>query len=487
MLTRALPAATRADHWIYAVAITVCVGGLMILARAGGPWFPLDDAYITLHNSKVLLGAPELNFPGTPALAGATSPVHLALLAACSLLLPALQALQLLSLLAAAAYVAGVSRMTLAAGCNGMMALQAGIMAALVSYTPYQLMNGLETGLAMAMLAWALAWSLDQRRSPVLPFLLGLLPYTRPELGAASVLLLVYRWYRHGHARRQVAPDLLAVLATCAPWAAWQLTSNGTWLPGTVGAKQAFFADGMLPWTARSLITVGALCPMTVGLLLGFLYFRRSKLSFFLFAFLVLFLSTYQWSLPFALHHNEYRYMHVLAPMSFCCLAMAGGGAPHTRLIQFVLPVLTLGTLPVAVARYFERQQVMSDLDAASQWAAAKLPRDARLATHDIGYLSYATQLQLIDLVGLKNQAAVKVHRELTLPSIGQQRPQALSKIARQAGASHLMALTGDPFWELVVPSLASQGWRLTLLRPAGHQPGYAIYAMRYEGVDDAR
>jgi len=487
MLTRALPAATRGDHWIHAIAAIFVAAGLLVMARAGGPWFPLDDAYITLHNSQVLLGAPELNFPGVPALAGATSLVHLALLAAFSFVLSTQPALEMLSLLAAAAYIGGISRMALAAGCEHTHALQTGIMAALVSYTPYHLMNGLETGLAMALLAWALALSLEEQRSRLLPFLLGLLPFTRPELGAATILLLAFRWYQHRHAKHQVAYDLLLVLATGAPWLAWQMTSTGTWLPGTVGAKQAFFADGMLPWTTRSQITIGALRPMTVGLALGFLYFRRNKLGYCLFAFLVLFLATYQWSLPFALHHNEYRYMHVLAPMSFCCLAMAGNGAPHIRLARLVLLVLTLGTLPVAVARYVERQEVMADLDAASQWAAANLPREARLATHDIGYLSFATRLQLVDLVGLKNPAAAKVHRALTLPSAGQLRPQALSQIARQAGANYLMVLVGDPFWELVLPSLASQGWRLTLLRPAVHKPGYAIYAMCYEGVVDDR
>lgn len=487
MLTRSLPAVPRAATWVHAVAASACVGGLLLLARAGGPWFPLDDAYITLHNSQVLLGRPEWNFPGVPALLGATSLLHLALLALLSLALPAVQALQLLSLLAAAAYVTGIARMALAAGCSTTQALQAALMAALVSYTPYQLLNGLETGLAMAMLAWALAWSLDGHRSRCLPFLLGLLPFTRPDLAAATVLLLAYRWYRHGRAPSQLGYDVCAVLLASAPWLAWQLASTGAWLPATVGAKEAFFASATLPWGVRSWAIVRALHPMTVGLVIGFLYFRRSTPGYFMFGFLLLFLAAYQWSLPYGLHYNEFRYLHVLAPMSFCCLLLAGEGAPHLRLAQAVLLALTVLTLPVTVARYFERQQVMADLDAASRWASANLPRDARLAAHDIGYLSFSTQLQLIDLVGLKDPAAAQVHRRLTLPSTGCQRPQALSTIAQQAGATHLMALVGDPFWEQTLSGLASQGWRMKLLRPASQKPGYEIYALSREGVADAR
>lgn len=487
MLTRALPAMPRADTWVYALSATVCVSGLLLMARVGGAWFPLDDAYITLHNSQVLLGAPEANFPGVTPLAGATSLVHLAMLAALSLLLPALPALQLLSLAAAAAYVTGIARMALAAGCDHKLATLAAIMAALVSYTPYQLLNGLETGLSMAMLAWALAWSLDDQRSPYLPFLLGLLPFTRPELGAASALLLAYRWFRHGHAPRQIGFDVLALLLSSAPWLAWQWSSSGTWLPATAGAKQAFFADSAQPWDRRSLVTMAALRPMTVGLVLGFLYFRRNKLGYFMFAFLLLFLMAYQVALPYGLHHNEYRYLHVLAPMSFCCLALAGNGAAHMRITRIVLLALTLGTLPFALSRYFERQQTMAELDSASQWAAANLPPDARLATHDIGYLSFSTRLLLVDLVGLKEPAAARLHQQITLPSGGLRRPEALSKIALQSGASHLMVLVGDPFWGQIVPSLASQDWHLALLRPAGQKPGYAIYALSRKGVANGR
>jgi hypothetical protein len=40
------------------------------------PVFPVDDAYITIHNAQVFAGAPEQSFLGTPALAGSTSVVH---------------------------------------------------------------------------------------------------------------------------------------------------------------------------------------------------------------------------------------------------------------------------------------------------------------------------------------------------------------------------------------------------------------------------
>jgi hypothetical protein len=40
------------------------------------PVFPVDDAYITLHNAEVLYDAVDPNYTGTPALVGSTSPIH---------------------------------------------------------------------------------------------------------------------------------------------------------------------------------------------------------------------------------------------------------------------------------------------------------------------------------------------------------------------------------------------------------------------------
>ena len=42
---------------------------------------PYDDAYITLTSAQALWSGSILNYPGTPALAGLTSPAHVVLVA----------------------------------------------------------------------------------------------------------------------------------------------------------------------------------------------------------------------------------------------------------------------------------------------------------------------------------------------------------------------------------------------------------------------
>ena len=54
----------------------------------GAPIFPFDDAYITLHNARVLLTGIEPNYEGVSPLTGSTSPLHLVLLAVFGLLIP---------------------------------------------------------------------------------------------------------------------------------------------------------------------------------------------------------------------------------------------------------------------------------------------------------------------------------------------------------------------------------------------------------------
>ena len=70
------------DRTLYAaVTFLVLLAALLHRILLGSPVFPVDDAYITLHNAQVLHWGHDPNFAGTPALAGATSAVHLALVA----------------------------------------------------------------------------------------------------------------------------------------------------------------------------------------------------------------------------------------------------------------------------------------------------------------------------------------------------------------------------------------------------------------------
>ena len=88
-------------HWLWAA------GPLLALLILNPKSLPLDDAYITLHNARVLLsGQPDWIY-GSSYLAGATSLVHLALVALFATTDP-IRGSVLVGLLGTGLYIAGL-------------------------------------------------------------------------------------------------------------------------------------------------------------------------------------------------------------------------------------------------------------------------------------------------------------------------------------------------------------------------------------------
>jgi hypothetical protein len=291
----------------------------------GKPLFPFDDAYITLHSAQVLWTGGDINYPGTPALAGVTSAVHMGLVAALMAVFRPEWALEVSIWIGIFAYVLGLLRLAFLHRASPAQALLVATLGTIIARTPHQLLNGLETGLAIAALVWALvlATEPDRRRQRYLPALCGLLPFLRPELLVASTGFLALTAYRHWElklhreALRSIAVDCCIALALAAPFAIWYSTSLGHPYPLTMGAKKAFYAQSCFPPGARASLVLVSLN--------GF----ASVIGTFTFAGLLLFLTRAGWvgiatilalataffvNLPNGLLHTEHRYLHVLIP-----------------------------------------------------------------------------------------------------------------------------------------------------------------------------
>jgi hypothetical protein len=166
------------------VASLVGVASLLGLLLYWPVVFPLDDAYITLHNARVLLTGGDENYD-VPALVGATSAVHLVLVAGLGLFLDLPLASFLLNALAAIAYAVGLARLALWAQSSRWVASGIIGLGLLAADAPYHLFNGLETGLAMAAVVWGVILALSGSQI-ILPVLCGLMPFIRPELAALA-------------------------------------------------------------------------------------------------------------------------------------------------------------------------------------------------------------------------------------------------------------------------------------------------------------
>lgn len=466
-----------------AVAIVLLLA-IVHRATLGAPVFPVDDAYITMHNAQVLLWGHDPNFPGTSALTGATSLAHLALTALCSIPFGVRNGLYLAAWLSALLYATGLVRLAFAWGARPW---QAGLLTALgliVGRVPHQLMNGLETGLALGAVTWALAMASERGRQRALAAICGVLPFIRPELGVLSLALLAFAAWpllRAGR-RREIGVMALLAAATAAPWVLWSLIATGALLPSTAGAKVAFFAEGRLPgdvkrdWVTGFLRQFAGTLGIAVVAAVPLFLFRAGRAMLVLAVALVAF---YYREFPGALGHYEQRYLYVLVPGIVLGAAWAVG---RSRTFRWVALAVVIAGLLQSGAAFDKRWHdhlngsafTVNELATVAVWANQNIPPHSTVLIHDAGFISYATRFHLVDLVGLKTPRVIRFHEELTEPSGGARRHEAMNRIALQERPQYLIALNRWDAIYGIVGALRENGWRVDPLR-AGEYTAYAL------------
>lgn len=395
-----------------------------------------------MHNARSLLAGWDATYDVSP-LTGATSLVHLLLVAGLGMVMPMHWASLIAGLSGAVAYAAALDR--LAAKLENWRRPALVFAGLAIGTMPNFLVNGLETSLAMATVAWLLVLRDDKR----LFLLAGLSPFVRPEIAILGATLLMRQlWMFSGLDRLRV---LALTVAVAAPFVAWSFIETGQVLPGTMAAKLAFFREGDVTLAARiaapflSLFEYG-LWPLLLGLL-GL----RSWPSW---AFLGAVVGAEMTLIPAAFNWNEGRYLAPLLPVLVMGIAVSG----RTALIVFVASATAiflpaqLGRLGEARAWYAgERDRLVREL--------GKLPRGTVVLVHDAGMAAWvAPHLKLVDVVGLKTPSSVAAHDELTRRACSWGR--ALDRIAGRSSAEYAIVLQ-RPYWRCVGENLRDSGWNL--------------------------
>lgn len=492
---------TRADaRFLFGVLLV-----LVLLASVHGavfcpPIFPLDDAYITLHNAHVLRAGHDPNFPGVPALTGATSLVHLSLVALFGLIMPAEWASWSVSWLAILLLAAGVCRVAASARMPWQLRVPLLIVALCAADTPYQMLNGIETGLAMAAVTWALSFQLDPQlqRSRWLPVLAGILPFVRPELGLLSGLLLLERALAQpkGTRLRQLALDTLLTIASATPGVLAYLIDTGLPMPQTMAAKRFFFADGCQELAKRWELFVGGVYVFVSRLnltALGMLLFVSAGRSTYRVSalFVIGFLGAYFFLFPGAVHHNACRYQYVLLP--FCVvglvLAYLHPAARYEQLVRVLIYVAAVGAvlgLPRTLSAYRKDLALTGDeLAEVSRLVASSVPAREAVLVHDVGYISNVVQNPLIDAVGLKDARAASLHETITWPSCGSERVRAIHELALERHARYFVVFSAWDKLFLLSSGMRALGWVLEPMR--GRHVAYQLYRLTPPAAVHAR
>ena len=270
----------------------------------GGPIFPNDDAYIALHNARTLWLGYDAAYRDVPALVGATSGAHLALLMLFeSFISTDATALFVLSAAIAAAYVLGLYAMALNVGCSRIQATLIALAGLVLAGSIFQLLNGLDTGLAMAAIAWNIKLLTDDKRTLWLPVLCGVMPFVRPELGFLSVAsMLVVLWNRKLSIEFRIEAVALCVLAAM-PFLIWYWIDTGSPIPSSMGAKTYFYAERYVDWRIKlTWLThdVAQAALVILPLFLAIRFVRPRSVCLLLLLFVAVFLGSYFWRFPSA-------------------------------------------------------------------------------------------------------------------------------------------------------------------------------------------
>lgn len=475
------------------VALLIVLG-IAVIVRIPRPVFPMDDAYITLHSAQALLSGHDPNYLGTPALSGVTSIIHVNLVALLMMLLTPLWAVMASLWLAALAYVLALARLAFANGANSIEAGLVVLAGLLSAYVPHHLANGMETGLALAGLTWALALASDPaaRLKRWVPVLYAQMPFLRPELALVVLLLLLSRaWHRKENGASFASNatdtgwDIALVVAGALPWLVMYALNTGVPYPTTIAAKENFFAESCWSFADKWAIAWHHLKSLmglfgVFGLAVVFLVF--TPLGWLSLTFTFALMAAFVIKLPDGISHNEFRYMHILVPL-IAQGVVSAFSRPWRWVRTAAMCVLIAGVsqsvwlLPDRWA--FHRscnRYTVTELEGVASWARDHLPLGSIVLVHDAGYISFATTFRLFDLVGLKSPEFLPLHKLETLPTCGLKRGDAVRRIAEFAHPNYIVVL-GE--WEKafrVVEALRLFGWRLDPLRPVGDPPPSSVY-----------
>jgi hypothetical protein len=427
---------------------------LALIAAPAASWngeFPLDDAYITMHNARALLSGWDTTYDVSP-LTGATSLVHLLLVAGIGLVLPMPAASLVVSLLGSVAYAAAIDRLSdFLKGWQRPAVVASGLA---IGTVPQFLVNGLETSLAMATVGWLLVLRDDKR----LFVLAGICPFVRPEIAILGAALVLRQLWRAGWHERAKGLGLSAAVA--APFVAWSFVETGHVVPGTMAAKLAFFRSEDIVLIARLGAPLVSMAEYGLGPLLFGLLGLRSWPSW---VFLGTVVGTGMVLMPWAFDWNEGRYFGPLLPP--LVMGLANSGRP--ALIAFVA-AWTAIWFPSQVAQLHEKRAWYSVERAQLAGALGQLPDGSVVLVHDAGMAAWvAPQLRLVDVVGLKTLSSVAAHERLTRRTCAW--GPAIDQIARQSGARHAIVLQ-EPFWRCVGKNLRQAGWRMCPISSGEYQ-----------------
>jgi hypothetical protein len=427
----------------------------LYLGRTGQFGFPLDDAWIhqTYARNLGLHGIMAFS-PGIPS-TGSTS--------------------FLWTLLLALGYFIKVPFFLWTYFWGGIFAAMTAFLAALLYQEYFGNFRNSVIVAVICILEWHLAWAavsgmeigfftfltllffllLAKKASPILlGGLTGILVLVRPE---GIIFVLVYGLHLLLIHPREIKPILIkgialvfTFLVVISPWIVFNLTYSGRPFPNTIVAKFMHYGS---PWSAwRSLKYIGNVIIYFLlrGPLLLILpssvfeiynaYRTRNTFPSQPLVWSFTLIGLYAVALPTVLDHG--RYLMPLIPL-IIIFGMHGltqllETLTHTTMMRSTIWILLFGMVLLlwinGSSDFSFRTRLLNDVHTrAAKWINENVPKEAVIATHDIGLIGYYTERQIIDLVGLVTPEVVPLMKD----------PQKMAEYLQAHDVSYLIVYTG--------------------------------------------
>ncbi len=409
------------------------------LARNGEFGFPMDDPYIHFQFARNLSTGHGFAFNPDVATPGATSPLWVVLLALGHLTGVPLEPLAIgLGVLFAGGTALLTFETALTAGLPLALATCAGLATGIAGRLIWASLSGME--ITLATLLFLLLVRLQQsrlagpRRGFALGIVAGLAATARPEmtlLGPLAFAVEAWRLARGGAGRRALAellPLAAAFVAVLLPYSVFCYTTTGRWLPNTYYAKGviARASDVHLAHFRATyfpvMYQVAYHDNLAFALLLipGFVMWLRNRAR--RDAWLVALWPLAFWAysmVVFPRHFSVSRYTIPLIPafalVSMEPLAWAIGRAGSAGVRRWAAVAAAVALTLAGLRSTAEYEPVfLSNVDnilsmqvRMGRWVAEHLPSGARVATNDVGAITYFGGRFCIDTVGLVSSDAI--------------------------------------------------------------------------------
>jgi hypothetical protein len=320
--------------------------------------------------------------------------------------------------------------------------------------------NGLETSLALAGLAWCFVWAGD-RSTHRLALVCGVLPFIRPELGLCSVLMLANAALDRP---RRLSVWLGLAAAAALPWALPMWWQTGSVFPSSLQAKRAWFIQDCIPWSQRaSIVSLGlamwlGLSAGTLPGLVGLCRERTGRLALALIALTILGWLVLAPGLTDG--YQRFRYQAPLVAALTWGVSLLPRDQRRWALAWGAVASIAFGLQVTAVESAF-RSGLRRDRTAVT--TLLRSHGASRVMVHDAGYLAYADAAPvLVDMVGLKTPSAAADHARWTAPSCGEDRWRALDATARATRPEYLLIWQSWDELYSVTEGLDRAGWKVT-------------------------